>query len=246
MKNCITCNKEIIKESKISKKQWENKKYCSYACRAFGRNVICENCEKEFYVKLATLKDNGGKYCSRECYWKKKEGISFPTPWLVGTIPWNRGQYETHPCKECGEAVRKWQTYCSWDCSIKKEVWNKGTHGIMIGRRGELSHLWKGGITPLYKMIRSNLEYKYWRSLCMQRDLYTCQDCKAKGVYLEVDHVIPLSYLLKKNNVTTLEQALACGDLWNIENGRTLCKECHEKTETYGVKASKYKERLVL
>lgn len=28
-------------------------------------------------------------------------------------------------------------------------------------------------------------------------------------------------------------------DLWDINNGRTLCVDCHKKTETYGHKTKK-------
>jgi 5-methylcytosine-specific restriction endonuclease McrA len=46
---------------------------------------------------------------------------------------------------------------------------------------------------------------------------------QAKVINLEVDHIIPLR--------DSLELAL------DINNGRTLCKSCHEKTDTYGAKA---------
>lgn len=31
------------------------------------------------------------------------------------------------------------------------------------------------------------------------------------------------------NNITTLEQALACEELWDVENGITLAEEFHKK-----------------
>lgn len=33
---------------------------------------------------------------------------------------------------------------------------------------------------------------------------------------------------------------------WNIENGRTLCKKCHTKTDTYGRKSRWEKQPLSL
>jgi len=30
--------------------------------------------------------------------------------------------------------------------------------------------------------------------------------------------------------VSVLEQALNCDKLWDINNGRTLCRKCHKKT----------------
>lgn len=34
-----------------------------------------------------------------------------------------------------------------------------------------------------------------------------------------------------------LEDALKCVELFNINNGQALCKECHKNTDTYGVNA---------
>lgn len=31
----------------------------------------------------------------------------------------------------------------------------------------------------------------------------------------------------EENNIKTLEDAENCEELWNINNGRTLCRNCH-------------------
>ncbi len=31
--------------------------------------------------------------------------------------------------------------------------------------------------------------------------------------------------------ISSVEHAITCNDLWNIENGRTLCIKCHNKTK---------------
>jgi hypothetical protein len=39
----------------------------------------------------------------------------------------------------------------------------------------------------------------------------------------------------KANNVSTVEQALGCKELWNLNNGVSICYRCHkdiEKTRT--------------
>ena len=95
---------------------------------------------------------------------------------------------------------------------------------------------WKGGITILNQLVRTCYKYRQWRSDVFTRDSYTCQFCGIRGgVELNADHIKPLTIILKENNITTIEDALVCEELWNINNGRTLCVQCHRTTDTYGI-----------
>jgi len=94
--------------------------------------------------------------------------------------------------------------------------------------KGKNSHLWKGGITPLIKMIRNCREYKVWRTYIFNRDNYTCQMCDKRGSYSHVNHIKTFASILQKYNTKTFEEALLCEELWNTNNGITLCKECHK------------------
>ncbi len=86
--------------------------------------------------------------------------------------------------------------------------------------RGENSGQWKGGVTPEHEKIRKSLEYKFWRIAIFKRDNYICQLCGKRGGKLQADHIKPFSLYP--------ELRLA------IDNGRTLCKPCHLKTDTWG------------
>ncbi len=101
-----------------------------------------------------------------------------------------------------------------------KSPWNKGKPYLRL--RGENSHFWKGGVTPLNKKIRNSLEYKLWRTAVFERDNYTCIWCGVegrKGAYLQADHIKPFAYYPELR--------------FAIDNGRTLCISCHETTPTY-------------
>lgn len=100
-------------------------------------------------------------------------------------------------------------------------------------RRGELSSNWQGGRTELSHSIRNCRKYIDWRTSVFKRDDYTCFHCGQRGGKLNVDHIIPFSKILTNNNISSYDEALNCEQLWNLDNGRTLCKLCHLKTDTY-------------
>ena len=105
---------------------------------------------------------------------------------------------------------------------------------------GENNHFWKGGKTKLSLQIRNSVEYSFWRKQIFERDNYTCQICGRKNkkgdkVIIEVDHIYPFSKILDDFDITSIEEAISCEKIWDIENGRTLCRECHKKTETWGI-----------
>lgn len=82
---------------------------------------------------------------------------------------------------------------------------------------------WRGGDCRTQdKKIRQSIEYKLWREAVFQRDDWTCQICKNRGGELNADHI--------KSFSTHFELR------FNIDNGRTLCIDCHKKTPNYGGK----------
>lgn len=111
---------------------------------------------------------------------------------------------------------------------------------ISNSHKGEKSHYWKGGLTKLSKIVRNSFKYRQWRSDVFTRDNFTCAECDSKGGRLEADHIIPFSFIYNRNNIKTYEEAMECEELWNINNGRTLCRECHSKTDTYLFKANNF------
>ena len=94
---------------------------------------------------------------------------------------------------------------------------------------GSKNYNWKGGTyKSLNEKIRNCFKYRQWRSDIFARDNFTCILCEKRGVYLEADH-FPKRFIdiINEYQIDTLEKSLFCEELWNINNGRTLCKECH-------------------
>jgi 5-methylcytosine-specific restriction endonuclease McrA len=88
------------------------------------------------------------------------------------------------------------------------------------------------GISTENEKIRKSKEYKNWRLSIFKRDNYTCVICKVKNkkgmgktIELHADHIKSFAHHKDLR--------------FEIDNGRTLCIDCHRKTENYGVKAKK-------
>jgi len=91
-------------------------------------------------------------------------------------------------------------------------------------KRGSKSHFWRGGVYPENKRIRHSIEYRLWRESVFERDNWTCIWCgkrsgNGKKVTLQADHIKSFAHYPELR--------------FAIDNGRTLCVECHSTTENY-------------
>jgi len=108
----------------------------------------------------------------------------------------------------------------------KKSPWAKPPH-----YKGNFHYNWKGGITPIMQEIRHCVQYCQWRSDVFARDQYSCQECGLRGGWLEAHHLIEFNKIISKYKINNLKEAIMCEELWDINNGQTLCKKCHDKTK---------------
>ena len=83
--------------------------------------------------------------------------------------------------------------------------------------RGEKHHSWKGGLSPWRNALSQTPAYKNWRTTVFKRDDYTCQMCNEHGGRLQAHHIRPVRH--HKNDLL----------IFDINNGITLCKECHRE-----------------
>jgi hypothetical protein len=115
-------------------------------------------------------------------------------------------------------------------------AWNKGIKWKnpkqSINMKGNKLN-YKGGTTKRVALIRMMQEYLNWRSKVFERDNWTCQTCGNRGCYLEAHHRKELIKIVSEQNIKTVKDAKNCQELWDINNGVTLCKNCHNLTK-YG------------
>lgn len=130
----------------------------------------------------------------------------------IGHTPWNKGKVGV---------MKAWNKGKKFSDESKKKM--------SESHKGQIA--WNKGLgtkTSDSKKIRMSKEYKEWRKTVFLRDDFICQDCGVRGNRLHPDHIFPFAYFPEQRFL--------------VENGQTLCEDCHRKTPTYGRKSDDYAE----
>ena len=195
----------------------------------------CLVCEKYFLKPQNESFDNWNnrhKYCSRECANlapRSKETRLKQRLAKLGKPSWNKGKKLTEAHKV---ALRKKHRPLSEYTKRKmsenrmgKKLPLEWRKNISSGQIGEKGNNWQGGITPINNSIRKSFEYREWRKAVFIRDNYTCQECSRKRK--KGDRVIIQAHHKKSFSLYPKLRFI-------VSNGKTLCKECHMETKSYG------------
>ena len=116
--------------------------------------------------------------------------------------------------------------------------YQSGEKNVHYGKFGSNHPCWKKDKKrPFQIAIRSLFKYRQWRSDVFTKDDFTCQLCWVRGCELQADHY-PKRFIdiIRECKIDTFDKAILCEKLWDINNGRTLCVDCHRKTDTWGRK----------
>lgn len=128
--------------------------------------------------------------------------------------------------KEYGIKIRPAGCQKGYSSSVKTQF-KKGNHYSIAtefkkGQFAKENHpLWKGGISSLYDKIKQTDKYKLWRNEVYKRDYWTCQIC---GKHCEGKDIIAHH----KKSFSEYPESR-----FDINNGITLCRNCHAKIHNY-------------
>lgn len=104
-----------------------------------------------------------------------------------------------------------------WNTGIKMPfpAWNKGlTLSLEYRKKLSLAHM-STRTTTENKLARNSVDNLNWRKAVYERDDYTCLICKKKGGRLTPHHVLAFARYKEYR--------------FDIDNGRTLCSDCHDR-----------------
>jgi len=193
--------------------------------------IVCGNKFVKPYCESLKNWINRHKYCSKNCSNKSK----------IGKNPWNKDKKTGLIPKT---AIKKGQ-YLSIKTQFKKGLipWNKGKKDVMpipwnkdkrFNQITKEKHWnWQGGITKLERQIRVLPKMDKWKINILKRDKFICQECGryrkvGDRIILHAHHIKFFNTIIKDNNIKTSLEAINCDELWNINNGITLCTYCHK------------------
>lgn len=170
-----------------------------------GKFVACALCQKEIWIRPSRFSE-GNHFCchAHNIQWMKQRAFSFSC--VICHTP-----IFTQPA----QILHRGRGTCSIVCRSK-----------VAALRAELNARWN---PPSEGAIRRRIRYskkmQEWRKAVFERDNYTCQLCGArngngKAIVLNADHIEPFAFSPHLR--------------FDLDNGRTLCLDCHRKTPTWG------------
>ena len=231
-KICEVCGGNFNKKTTESKKYWATKKYCSPKCSLTKTAAQFQPNPFRFKKGVATW-NKGLKFTAEQ---KSKSDLS---GLALGRLKGKKGNI--------GKENKRW-TSIEKTCIICQKIFNAQPYRAKTARFcsyvcyhkwhiGRNSPVWTDNYKRRFRQrIMELREYKEWRLEVFKRDNFTCVRCGTLRKNIEADHIIAFRTLIEQFKIVDIDMARNCKELWDISNGRTLCKSCHRKTETYGNK----------
>jgi len=222
-KNCLNCNKEFAKKISESIAYFSTKRFCSHECfDSIRRNKPSPSPKTAFKKGQKVFVPNESRRKGKDNNMWTGGPVSIICKICSRQFSVNRSRIDAKTCSpECKHLYQRSPERREAIRLIHRERVLAGKHNLYRG------------VTALYTLIRKSAQYKEWRTRVFNRDGFRCVECGRNGE-LHADHVRQFAIILIENDVNSIDDALKCVPLWDINNGRTLCVPCHKETATYG------------
>jgi len=185
-------------------------------------NTNCIICNKPLYRRPNELK-KVLFVCCKEC--RSEAYKKYPSKSMLVNLALGREKGTNHlqgiPKSEESKRKRSVTHKIYWEEHPDK-LKERG-----LKTRGENHYQWKGGISSLNQSIRVMVENRKWMDSVKERDK-KCTKCN-NIEDLESHHLIRIKKIIEKYSIKNRADARNCKELWDINNGITLCSECHCK-----------------
>jgi hypothetical protein len=195
----------------------------------------CDNCGIKFNKIFCGANRLKHQFCSRDCWFEYRGKNYRPSKetrlkMSLAQLGEKNHRYGKNVSEECKKKLRlaRASMVFTEETKLKISLSNKG-HIVTketrkkIGRAnkgkiaGDKHPCWKGGITSQNKIIRHSPEFEEWRKMVFKRDDYTCQECDKRGNgELHAHHIKSFARYPELR--------------FEVDNGLTLCEDCHRKT----------------
>jgi len=181
------------------------RKFCSRKCfeishRTAKTSTNCKQCGKKF--SLIVFSSLGERIARKRTFCSRKCSALWTAPQHPHTY-WLGKKRSQETCQKMSQSLKGRKSWLKG----KKGYTNNGSYKVgHIGMAGEDNPAWKDGMVA---------KENHWRKAVFERDDYTCQLCGEKGNYLNAHHI--------------KEQSLYPNLRFDLDNGQTLCRPCHQR-----------------
>ena len=182
---------------------------------------VCEYCKEKFYKKPYHLRCPSFwvdiKYCSRECWKRSIKGVKKTLEHRKNISLGRKRLFKKQGFLNSLEQRRK-SSLAHLGQIPSEETRKKQSEA----KKGNKAYNFKGYPGTERHTLMNRREYVLWRIAVFTRDDYTCQNCNVRGGELNADHIKPWALYPELR--------------YAIDNGRTLCVNCHRQTDTWGAR----------
>lgn len=211
--------------------------FCSSECWGISlktplKEYRCDGCGEFF--KSKTHKKLKHIFCSNKCFREWNKGSNNPS--------YYKGAKIKSICQTCGKGIEFWKSsypngkkYCSRKCCSENSEWKEKS------RKSKTKTFDGVSDKIIKKRLRSCQKYKDWCRKIYERDGFKCTKCGSKK-NMQTHHIIPFSVIYEECKLMGIKDF---SPIFDVDNGETICEDCHKKTDSYMVGTKIIEFRLI-